>query len=169
MCRVKSTIFTNFFSLKKKTMFTDQSPPVTYSHELSVVTERMRLRFIASKMSFCRVTVLSSRDKVRSSAIQEATWSKVAAPSHWREVVSGFWSGHPPGCFLSEVFEACPTGWRIQGRFRTCWRDHIYWLAWEWLYFPGRAGGGGLGEGALWQAAVNQTLIRGNLWMDGKI
>jgi len=45
-------------------------PTLTYGHELWVVTERMRLRIQATKMSFLRrVAGLSLRDRVRSSAL----------------------------------------------------------------------------------------------------
>ncbi|KAI3364590.1 hypothetical protein L3Q82_011375 [Scortum barcoo] len=37
---------------------------------------------------------------------------------------------------LREVFQACPTGRRPQGRPRTCWRDYVSQLAWEHLGIP---------------------------------
>ncbi|KAI3356217.1 hypothetical protein L3Q82_017465, partial [Scortum barcoo] len=36
----------------------------------------------------------------------------------------------------AEVFQACPTGRRPQGRPRTRWRDYVSWLAWERLGVP---------------------------------
>jgi len=46
-------------------------PTLTYRHKLWVVTERMRSRIQAAKMSFLlRVAGLSLRDRVRSSALE---------------------------------------------------------------------------------------------------
>ncbi|KAK3525741.1 hypothetical protein QTP70_007388 [Hemibagrus guttatus] len=42
----------------------------------------------------------------------------------------------PPGRLPGEVFRACPTGKRPQGRPRTCWRDYVFRLAWERLGVP---------------------------------
>ncbi|KAI3375427.1 hypothetical protein L3Q82_021913 [Scortum barcoo] len=39
----------------------------------------------------------------------------------------------PPGRLPREVFQACPTGRRPQGRPRTRWRDYVSQLAWERL------------------------------------
>ncbi|KAK3542722.1 hypothetical protein QTP70_000101 [Hemibagrus guttatus] len=42
----------------------------------------------------------------------------------------------PPGRLPGEVFRACPTGKRQQGRPRTRWRDYVSRLAWERLRVP---------------------------------
>ncbi|KAK3530887.1 hypothetical protein QTP70_004402 [Hemibagrus guttatus] len=42
----------------------------------------------------------------------------------------------PPGRLPGEVFQACPTGKRPQGRPRTRWRDYVSQLAWERLGVP---------------------------------
>ncbi|TWW59883.1 hypothetical protein D4764_06G0014130 [Takifugu flavidus] len=59
--KVKLSIYQSIFVL-----------PLTYGHELWVMTERTRSQVQAAEMSFlCRVARLSLRDRVRSSAIRE--------------------------------------------------------------------------------------------------
>ncbi|TWW81657.1 hypothetical protein D4764_01G0014720 [Takifugu flavidus] len=114
-------------------------PTLTYGHELWVMTERTRSRVQAAEMSFLRrVAGLSLRDRVRSSAIQEALGVEPLLLRVERSQMR--WLGHlvrmPPGRLPGEVFRACPSGRRPPGRPRTRWRDYVSRLAWERLGIP---------------------------------
>lgn len=39
----------------------------------------------------------------------------------------------PSGCLIGEDIQACPTGRKLRGRWRTCWRDYPSQLDREWL------------------------------------
>ncbi|KAK3557454.1 hypothetical protein QTP70_027739, partial [Hemibagrus guttatus] len=114
-------------------------PTLTYGHELGVMTERVRSRIQAAKMSFLRrVAGRSLRDRVRSSVIQEELGVELLLLHIERGQLR--WLGHlfrmPPGRLPGEVFRACPTGKRPRGRPRTHWRDYVSRLAWERLGVP---------------------------------
>ncbi|KAI3353755.1 hypothetical protein L3Q82_004987 [Scortum barcoo] len=91
-------------------------------------------------MSFLRrVAGRSLRDRVRSSVTREELGVE---PLLLRSIERSQlrWLGHlfrmPPGRLPREVFQACPTGRRPQGRPRTRWRDYVSRLAWERLGVP---------------------------------
>ena len=84
-------------------------PSLTYSHELWVMTERMRLQVPVAKMSYNE--------------------NIAAAPLHGDKRVASWTS---PG----EVFQACPSRRKPWDSPRTHWRDYISWLAWEDLSIP---------------------------------
>ncbi|KAK3542716.1 hypothetical protein QTP70_000099 [Hemibagrus guttatus] len=114
-------------------------PTLTYGHELWVMTERVRSRIQTAEMSFLRRVVgRSLRDRVKSSV----TWKELGVEPLLLHNERGQlrWLGHlfrmPPGRLPGEVFWACPTGKRPQGRPRTRWRDYVSRLAWERLGFP---------------------------------
>ena len=71
--------------------------------------------------------VCSRRDRVRSSV----TWEELGVAPLLLHVERSQlrWLGHlyqmPPGCLPREVFLACPTGRRPQGRPRTRWSDYV--------------------------------------------
>ncbi|KAK3543057.1 hypothetical protein QTP70_010553 [Hemibagrus guttatus] len=114
-------------------------PTLTYGHELWVMTESVRSRIQAAKMSFLhRVPGRSLRDRVRSSVTREELGVEPLLLHIERGQLR--WLGHlfrmPPGLLPGEVFRACPNGTRPQGRPRTRWRDYISWLAWERLGVP---------------------------------
>ncbi|XP_048009164.1 uncharacterized protein LOC125243494 [Megalobrama amblycephala] len=114
-------------------------PTLTYGHELWVMTERMRSRIQAVEMSFLRrVAGRSLRDRVRSSVTQEELRVEPLLLHIERSQLR--WLGHlfrmPPGRLPGEVFRACPTGRRPQGRPRARWRDYVSRLAWERLGIP---------------------------------
>ncbi|KAI3355238.1 hypothetical protein L3Q82_018092, partial [Scortum barcoo] len=133
-------------SKARSSRFTHRSiyvPTLTYGHELWVMTDRRtRSRWIqAAEMSFLRrVAGRSLRDRVRSSVTRDgARSSRAAAPSHREESAEVAWASvlrMPPGRLPREVFQACPTGRRPQGRPRTRWRDYVSQLAWERLGIP---------------------------------
>ena len=106
-------------------------PTLPYGHELWVVTERMRLRIQAAKMSFlCRVAGLNLRDWVRSSDFWERLRVEPLLPHVERSQFR--WSGHWVRMFLDVSLGRClghahPGG--CPGRPRTRWRDYISWLA----------------------------------------
>ncbi|KAK3522195.1 hypothetical protein QTP70_027689 [Hemibagrus guttatus] len=111
-------------------------PTLTYGHKLWVMTERVRSRIQVAEMSFLRRVVgRSLRDSVRSSV----TWEELGVEPLLLHIERGQlrWLGHlfrmPPGRLPGEVFRACPTGKRTQGRPRTRWRDYVSRLAWERL------------------------------------
>ncbi|KAK3572533.1 hypothetical protein QTP86_034321, partial [Hemibagrus guttatus] len=115
------------------------APTLTYGHELWVMTERVRSRIQAAKMSFLRrVAGRSLRDRVRSSVTREELGVKPLLLHIERGQLR--WLGHlfrmPPGRLPGEVFRACLTGKRPRGRPRTRWRDYVFWLAWERLGVP---------------------------------
>ncbi|KAK3523520.1 hypothetical protein QTP70_001888 [Hemibagrus guttatus] len=114
-------------------------PTLTYGHELWVMTERVRSRIQAAEMSFLRrVAGRSLRDRVRSSATRE----ELGVDPLLLHIERGQlrWLGHlfrmPLGRLPGEVFRACPTGKRPQGRPRTRLRDYVFRLAWERLGVP---------------------------------
>ncbi|KAK3542727.1 hypothetical protein QTP70_000092 [Hemibagrus guttatus] len=114
-------------------------PTLTYGHELWVMTERVRSRIQAAKMSFLRkVAGRSLRDSVRSSVTREELGVEPLLLHIERGQLR--WLGHlfqmPPGCLPGEVFRACPTGKRHRGRPRIRWRDYVSRLAWERLRVP---------------------------------
>ncbi|KAK3525899.1 hypothetical protein QTP70_010953 [Hemibagrus guttatus] len=114
-------------------------PTLTYGHELWVMTERVRSRIQAAKMSFLhRVAGRSLRDRVRSSVTREELGVEPLLLHIERGQLR--WLGHlfrmPPGRLPGEVFRACPTGKRPRGRPRTCWRDYVSRLTWERLGVP---------------------------------
>ncbi|KAK3512519.1 hypothetical protein QTP70_015647, partial [Hemibagrus guttatus] len=114
-------------------------PTLTYSHELWVMTERVRSRIQAAEMSFLRrVAGRSLRDRVRSSVTREELGAEPLLLHIKRGQLR--WLGHlfrmPPGRLPGEVFRACPTGKRPRGRPRTRWRDYVSRLAWECLGVP---------------------------------
>ncbi|XP_056892948.1 PVR cell adhesion molecule related 2 like isoform X5 [Takifugu flavidus] len=114
-------------------------PPLTYGHELWVMTGRTRSRVQAAEMSFLRrVAGLSLRDMVRSSAIREELGVEPLLLRVERSQMT--WLGHlvrmPPGRLPGEVFMACPSGRRPPGRPRTRWRDYVSRLVWECLGIP---------------------------------
>ncbi|KAK3556755.1 hypothetical protein QTP70_016699 [Hemibagrus guttatus] len=90
-------------------------------------------------MSFLhRVAGRFLRDRVRSSVTREELGVEPLLLHIERGQLR--WLGHlfrmPPGRLPEEVFRACPTGKRLRGRPRTCWRDYVFWLAWERLGVP---------------------------------
>ncbi|KAK3544271.1 hypothetical protein QTP86_008996 [Hemibagrus guttatus] len=114
-------------------------PTLTYGHELWVMTERIRPRIQAAEINFLRrVAGHSLRDRVRSSV----TWEELEVEPLFLHIERGQlrWLGHlfrmPLGRLPGEVFRACPTGKRPQGRPRTRWRDYVSRLAWERLGVP---------------------------------
>ncbi|KAK3519769.1 hypothetical protein QTP70_003908 [Hemibagrus guttatus] len=114
-------------------------PTLTYGHELWVMTERVRFRIQVAEMSFLRRVVgLSLRDRVRSSVTREELGVEPLLLHVERGQLR--WLGHlfrmPPGHLPGEVFRACPTRKRPQGRPRTRWRDYVSQLAWECLGVP---------------------------------
>ncbi|KAK3510172.1 hypothetical protein QTP70_026760 [Hemibagrus guttatus] len=114
-------------------------PTLTYGHELWVMTERVRSRIQAAKMSFLRrVAGCSLRDRVRSSVTREELGVEPLLLHIKRRQLR--WLGHlfrmPPGRLPGEVFRAFPTGKRPRGRPRTHWRDYVSRLAWERLGVP---------------------------------
>ncbi|KAK3524866.1 hypothetical protein QTP86_010089 [Hemibagrus guttatus] len=114
-------------------------PTLTYAHELWVMTERIRSRIQAAKMSFLRrVAGCSLRDRVRSSVTREELGVEPLLLHIERGQLR--WLGHlfrmSPGRLPGEVFWACPTGKRPQGRPRTRWRDYVSRLTWERLGIP---------------------------------
>ncbi|KAK3533908.1 hypothetical protein QTP70_034895, partial [Hemibagrus guttatus] len=121
------------------------APTLTYGHELWVMTERVRSRIQAAKMSFLRrVAGRSLRDRVRSSVTREELRVEPLLLHIERGQLR--WLGHlfrmPPGRLPGEVFRACPTGKRPRGRPRTHWRDYVFRLAWERLGVPPEELGG---------------------------
>lgn len=62
----------------------------------------------------------------------------------------------PPGCFNWEVFWACPTRKRPQGKPRTCWRDYISHLAWESLGMPQNELEDATGERDVWGSLLDR-------------
>ncbi|KAK3517069.1 hypothetical protein QTP86_004180, partial [Hemibagrus guttatus] len=115
------------------------APTLTHGHELWVMTERVRSRIQAAKMSFLRrVAGRSLRDRVRSSVTREELGVEPLLLRIERGQLR--WLGHlfwlPPGRLPGEVFRACPTGKRPRGRPRTRWRDYVFRLAWERLGVP---------------------------------
>ncbi|KAK3526405.1 hypothetical protein QTP70_025434 [Hemibagrus guttatus] len=114
-------------------------PTLTYGHELWVMTERIRSRVQAAEMNFLRrVAGRSLRDRVRSSVTREVLGVEPLLLHIKRGQLR--WLRHlfrmPLGCLPGEVFRACPTGKRPQGRPRTCWRDYVSRLTWERLGIP---------------------------------
>ncbi|KAL1263714.1 hypothetical protein QQF64_006453, partial [Cirrhinus molitorella] len=114
-------------------------PTLTYGHELWVMTERTRSRIQAAEMSFLRRVVgRSLRDRVRSAVTREELGVEPLLLHIERGQLR--WLRHlfrmPPGRLPGEVFRACPTGKRPQGRPRTRWRDYVSQLAWERLGIP---------------------------------
>ncbi|KAK3523485.1 hypothetical protein QTP86_033979, partial [Hemibagrus guttatus] len=114
-------------------------PTLTYGHELWVMTERVRSRIQVAEMSFLRrVAGCSLRDRVRSSVSREELGVEPLLLHIERGQLR--WLGHlfrmPPGHLPGEVYRACPTGKRPQGRPRTRWRDYVFRLAWEHLGVP---------------------------------
>ncbi|KAK3537395.1 hypothetical protein QTP70_008853 [Hemibagrus guttatus] len=114
-------------------------PTLTYGHELWVITERIRSRIQAAKMTFLRrVAGRSLRDRVRSSVTQEELGVEPLLLHIERGQLR--WLGHllrmPLGRLPGEVFRACPTRKRPQGRPRTRWRDYVSRLTWECLGIP---------------------------------
>ncbi|KAK3515996.1 hypothetical protein QTP70_000711 [Hemibagrus guttatus] len=114
-------------------------PTFTYGHELWVMTERVRSQIEAAEMSFLRrVAGHSLRDRVRSSVTRE----ELGVEPLLLHIEKGQlrWLRHlfrmPPGRLPGEVFRACPTRKRPQGRPRTRWRDYVSRLAWERLRVP---------------------------------
>ncbi|KAK3544200.1 hypothetical protein QTP86_008347 [Hemibagrus guttatus] len=112
-------------------------PTLTYSHELWVMTERVRSRIQAAEMSFLRrVAGCSLRDRVRSSVTREELGVEPLLLHIERGQLR--WLGHlfrmPPGRLPGD--RACPTGKRPRGRPRTRWRDYVFRLAWERLGVP---------------------------------
>ncbi len=69
-----------------------------------------------------KVPGLTLRDRVRSSDIQKELTIEPLLLHFEKSQLR--WFGHlilmPPECFPMEVFQACPTGRRPQGRSRTC-------------------------------------------------
>ncbi|KAF7663362.1 hypothetical protein LDENG_00212460 [Lucifuga dentata] len=61
----------------------------------------------------------------------------------------------PPGRLPREVFQACRTGKRPQGRPRTRWRDYISWLAWECLGVPQKELEGLAKDREVWAGLLN--------------
>ena len=82
--------------------------------------------------------MLSLRDRVRSSVIQEELGVDPLLLCVERSQMR--WLRHlvrmPPGRLPGEVFRARPTGRRPRGRPRTRWRDYVSRLAWERLGIP---------------------------------
>ncbi|KAK3524961.1 hypothetical protein QTP86_011742 [Hemibagrus guttatus] len=114
-------------------------PTLTYGHELWVMTERVRSWIQKAEMSFLhRVAGCSLRDRVRSSVTREEL--RVEPLLLHIEMRQLRWLGHlfrmPLGRLPGEVFRACPTGKRPQGRPRTRWSDYVSRLAWERLGVP---------------------------------
>ncbi|KAK3529276.1 hypothetical protein QTP70_024824 [Hemibagrus guttatus] len=115
-------------------------PTLTYGHDLWVMTERVRSRIQAAKMSFLhRVAGRSLRDRVRSSVTREELGVELLLLHIERGKLR--WLRHlfrmPPGRLSGEVFRACPTRKRPRGRPRTRWRDWpVSRLAWEHLGVP---------------------------------
>ncbi|KAK3559562.1 hypothetical protein QTP86_013728, partial [Hemibagrus guttatus] len=115
-------------------------PTLTYGHDLWVMTERVRSRIQAAKMSFLhRVAGRSLRDRVRSSVTREELGVELLLLHIERGQLR--WLRHlfrmPPGRLSGEVFRACPTRKRPRGRPRTRWRDWpVSRLAWEHLGVP---------------------------------
>ncbi|KAL4004686.1 hepatocyte cell adhesion molecule [Sarotherodon galilaeus] len=152
------------------------APTLTYGHELWVVTETTRSQIQAAEMGFLRrVAGLSLRDRVRSLAIQEGLRVETLLLHIERSQLS--WFGHlmrmPPERLLSEVFRACPTERRLQGRTRTRWRDYISWLAWEhqprisWRRWLGRGRSGLLWLGCWPRNPALDKRKKVDGWMDG--
>ncbi|KAI3360898.1 hypothetical protein L3Q82_013109 [Scortum barcoo] len=104
--------------------------------KLSIYRERTRSRIQAAESQFPpQGGWRSLRDRVRSSVAR----SRAAAPSHREEsaeVARASVSEGPGRLLPREVFQACPTGRRPQGRLKTRWRDYVSRLAWERLGVP---------------------------------
>ncbi|KAK3558031.1 hypothetical protein QTP86_006407 [Hemibagrus guttatus] len=120
-------------------------PTLTYGHELWVMTERVRSRIQAAKMSFLRrVAGHSLRDRVRSFVTREELGVEPLLLHIERGQLR--WLGHlfrmPLGRLPGEVFRACPTGKRPRRRPRTRWTDYVFRLPWECLGVPGAGGSG---------------------------
>ncbi|KAK3509747.1 hypothetical protein QTP70_008379 [Hemibagrus guttatus] len=137
----RSVVVKNELSRKAKLLIYQSIyvPTLTYGHELWVMTERIRSRKQAAKMSFlCRVAGRLVRDRVRSSATREELGVEPLLLHIKRGQLR--WLRHlfqmPPGRLPGEVFRACPTGKRPQGRPSTRWRDYVSRLAWERLGVP---------------------------------
>ena len=110
-----------------------------YVHEVWVMTERIRSRIQATKMSFLSwVAGLSLRDRVRSSVIRERLGVDPLLLDLERSQLR--WFGHlvrkPPERLQREVLTARPTGKGPHGRPGTCWGYCISTLAWEHLGLP---------------------------------
>ena len=111
-------------------------PTLTYGHDLWVMTKRIRSQKQAAEMSFLRrVAGCSLRDRVLSSVTREELGVEPLLLHIERHQLR--WLGHlcrmPPGHLPWEVFLACPTGRRPQGKPRTGWSDYVTRLAWERL------------------------------------
>ncbi|TWW60957.1 hypothetical protein D4764_05G0010470 [Takifugu flavidus] len=114
-------------------------PTLTYGHELWVMTEGTRSRVQAAEMSFLRrVTGLSLRDRVKSSAIREELGVEPLLLRVERSQMR--WLGHlvsmPPGCLPGEVFRACP--WEDPGHVGETmslnWSGNAWgspWMSWK--------------------------------------
>ena len=68
---------------------------------------------------------------LKQSVVVERKLSQKAKLSIYRHLVRML-----PGRLPGEVFRACPSGNRPQGRPRTRWIDYISWLVWERLWVP---------------------------------
>uniref|UniRef100_A0A8C9VV72 ribonuclease H n=1 Tax=Scleropages formosus TaxID=113540 RepID=A0A8C9VV72_SCLFO len=132
-------------------------PTLTYGHERWIMTERMRSRIQGAEMSFLRrVPGRTLRDRVRSSVTREELGVEPLLLRIKRSQLR--WLGHlfrmPPGRLPGEVFRACPTGRRPQGRPRTRWRDYVSQLAWERLGVPPEELEEVCGEKEVWGALL---------------
>lgn len=108
-------------------------PTFAYSHELWVVTKRVRLWIQVAEMSSLQwVAGLSLRDTVRSSFISEVLMGEpllldIEQLNNMRRFKH--LTRMPPGHILVEVLIAANR--RLQGRPRACWIEYIYWLTWK--------------------------------------
>ncbi|KAK3540844.1 hypothetical protein QTP86_002355 [Hemibagrus guttatus] len=114
-------------------------PTLTYGHELWVMTERIRSRIQAAKMSFLRrVAGCSFRDRVRTSVTREELGVEPLLLHIERGQLR--WLGHlfrmPLGRLPGEVFRACHTGKRPRGRRSTYWNAASFNTPSSYLHFP---------------------------------
>ncbi|TWW73546.1 hypothetical protein D4764_15G0009400 [Takifugu flavidus] len=128
-------------------------PILTYGHQRWVMTERMRSRLQAAKMSLHRkVARLNLRDRVRSSDTREELGVEPLLLHIERSQLG--WLGHlgrmSSGHLPLEVFQTCPPGRRPCGWPRTRGKHYISRLAWEWLGVPPEELMKVAGERAVW-------------------
>ena len=111
-------------------------PILTYGHECWVMTERVRSRVQATKMSFLQnVRDLFLLDKLKSTDIRQSLNIKPLLLCIKRSQLR--WYGHVTRMFheqtAKQLMDILPSGKRPRGQPRTCWQNYAEYLAWSRL------------------------------------